>query len=235
MFSKAKIHVEDLVRNKSIINEARAMSFALSRIIYPENPSSALVRFLNYVDTLFWEKKGNPAPPPHAYKQTTVKQYAKLFSTTTFVETGTYRGDMVEATKKTFDKIYSIELDANLHAAAKQRFSRHRNITIIKGDSGKELPKLLESIKSPCLFWLDSHFSSGVTARGDLETPIMKELRCILNHAIKNHVILIDDASYFAGQKDYPTIEELKRSVLNANPNLVVRTENNIIRIHSQP
>jgi len=104
LFSKAKIHVEDLVRNKSIINEARAMSFALSRIIYPENPSSAVVRFLNYVDTLFWEKKGNRAPPPHAYKQTTVKQYAKLFSTKTFVETGTYRGDMVEATKKTLTK-----------------------------------------------------------------------------------------------------------------------------------
>ena len=209
------------------------MSVELSRIINRKIPSlSTLAKYSNYIEVLVWEKKGRPIPPPHVYKQKTVKQYAKLFSIMTFIESGTYRGEMVEAVKTTFDRIYSIELDSALYETAKRRFSKSKSITIIKGDSGRVLPKLLKSIKSPCLFWLDAHYSSGITARGELETPIMKELQCILNHSIKKHVTLIDDASCFVGQNDYPTIEELERFVFNINPNLVIKIENNIIRVH---
>jgi hypothetical protein len=226
---KARIPIEDFARNRSIID----MSVELSRVINRKIPSlSTFLKYSNYIEALFWEKKGRPIPPPHVYKQKTVKQYARLFSIITFIETGTYRGEMVEAIKTTFDRIYSIELDSTLYETAKQRFSKSRSITIIKGDSGRVLPELLRSIKSPCLFWLDAHYSSGITARGELETPIMKELQCILNHPIKQHVILIDDARLFVGQNDYPTIEELKRFVFNINPNLVIRIENNIIRVH---
>jgi hypothetical protein len=179
-----------------------------------------------------WEKKGRPLPPPHLYKQKTVKEYAKAFSITTFIETGTYKGDMIEATKKIFNKIYSIELNMALYKSARQMFSRFKNVTIIRGDSGEVLPELLKTIKSPCLFWLDAHYSGGVTAKGELETPIMQELQHILNHSIKKHVILIDDARCFVGQNDYPTIEELKKSVSSINPNLVFRIGNDIIRIH---
>jgi hypothetical protein len=210
------------------------MSVGLSRIIRHKIPSlSTFVKYLNYVDAFLWEKKGRPIPPPAEYNQKTVKQYAKLFSIMTFIETGTYLGEMVEATKKTFDRIYSIELDSNLYETAKQRFSKSESITIIEGDSGRVLPELLKSIKSPCLFWLDAHYCSGAsTAGGELITPIMKELECILNHSIKNHVILIDDANLFVGKNDFPTIEELERFVFNINPNLVIRIENNIIRVH---
>jgi len=183
-------------------------------------------------ELLCWKKKGRPLPPPHLYKQRTVKEYAKVFSIMTFIETGTYEGAMVEATKTIFNKIYSIELDMTLYKNAKQRFSRFKNITIIQGDSRKVLPKLLKSIESPCLFWLDAHYSGGITAKGELETPIIQELQCILNHPIKKHVILIDDARYFVGQNDYPTTEELKKFVLTINPNLVFEIENDIIRIH---
>jgi hypothetical protein len=209
------------------------MSGELSRIISRKIPSlSTSVKYSNYIEALHWEKKGRPIPPPHEYKQKIVKQYAKLFSIKTLIETGTYRGEMVEAIKTTFDRIYSIELDSTLYETAKQRFSKSRNITIIEGDSGRVLPKLLKSIKSPCLFWLDAHYSSGITARGDLDTPIMKELHCILNHSIKKHVMLIDDACCFVGQNGYPTIGQLKKFVFNINPNLLIRIENNIIRVH---
>jgi hypothetical protein len=229
MSSKIHIHIEDFARNRNIID----MSGELSRIINRKIPSlSTFLKYSNYIEALHSEKKGIPIPPPHVYKQKTVKQYAKLFSIMTFIETGTYRGEMVEAIKTTFDRIYSIELDSTLYETAKQRFSKSRSITIIKGDSGRVLPKLLKSIKSPCLFWLDAHYSSGITGRGELETPIMKELQCILSHSIKKHVILIDDARCFVGKNDYPTIRELKRFVFNINPDLVIKIENNIIRVH---
>ena len=62
-----------------------------------------------------WKKKGMPVPPPHIVKINTVKEYAKRFSIKTLVETGTYYGAMVAATKNTFTKIYSIELSKDLY------------------------------------------------------------------------------------------------------------------------
>jgi len=185
-------------------------------------------------ELLLWEKEGRPIPPPHLYKQRTVKEYAGVFSLPTFIETGTYEGDMVSATKRIFDKIYSIEIDEKLCNKARQRFSKLKSIRIIHGDSGKVLPKLIKEIDKPCLFWLDAHYSGGITSKGDLETPIVQELECILNHPIKRHVTLIDDARCFTGQNDYPTMEELKKFVHEKNPNLVFRIENDIIRIYPQ-
>jgi hypothetical protein len=181
-----------------------------------------------------WNKKGNPIPVPDIIKQKTVKEYAKIFSVETCVETGTYLGDMVDAVRETFSKIYSIELDKNLYEQAKKKFSRHHNISIFHGDSSKVLPVILADISEPCLFWLDGHYSGGITAKGDFNTPIMKELNCILEHFIEEHVILIDDAREFNGYNDYPTLEELKKRIFNKYPDWEFYIKDDIIRIHKR-
>jgi len=179
-----------------------------------------------------WNKKGNPIPVPDVIKQKTVKEYAKIFSVETFIETGTYLGDMVDAVRDTFNKIYSIELDKTLYGQAKKKFSRHHNISIFHGDSSKVLPVILADISKPCLFWLDGHYSGGITAKGDFNTPIMQELNCILDHFIEEHVILIDDAREFNGDNDYPTLEELKKRIFRKYPDWKFDTKDDIIRIH---
>jgi hypothetical protein len=50
-------------------------------------------------------------PPPHIVKQQTLRSYSKKFGLNILVETGTLHGDMVEAMKKDFERIYSIELN----------------------------------------------------------------------------------------------------------------------------
>jgi len=179
-----------------------------------------------------WNKKGNPIPVPDVVKQRAVKKYAKIFSVETFIETGTYLGDMVDAVRDTFKKIYSIELDATLCDQAKKKFSKHHNISIFHGDSSKVLPVILADISEPCLFWLDGHYSGGITAKGDFNTPIMQELNCILDHTIRGHVILIDDAREFNGYNDYPTIEELKKRIFKKYPDWKFDIKDDIIRIH---
>ena len=67
-----------------------------------------------------------------------------------------------------------------------------------------------------------------------METPITKELRCILNHPNKNHVILIDDAHDFTDKKDYPTIPELKE-IINQYEEKVLIIKENVIRIYNKP
>jgi tetratricopeptide (TPR) repeat protein len=163
-----------------------------------------------------------------------VKEYARRFCIRTFVETGTFQGAMIRATRQSFDRIYSIELDENLYQRAKKEFSSFDHITIIHGDSSEVLPVLLAEIVEPCLFWLDAHFSGGITAKGTLLTPIKQELIHIFTHPIKDHVVLIDDARLFNGQNDYPTLEELRHLVLNRLPDGILVVEDDIIRIHKR-
>jgi len=149
-----------------------------------------------------------------------------------FVETGTFWGDMVYANKNVFRKIFSIELDQDLYEQAKKRFFNEAHISILQGASGEIIAKVLAEINEPCLFWLDGHYSEGVTAKGKLETPIRQELKHILNHRIQGHVILIDDARQFVGQNDYPKIAELRQLILGHNPGWVFEVKDDIIRAY---
>lgn len=165
-----------------------------------------------------WEKKGRPIPPPHAAKAKIVKEYAGQFSIDILIETGTYTGNMVSSMKDIFGQIFSIELDDNICQKAKRRFTEYSYIHIIQRDSSQVLPKILSSVDQPCLFWLDAHYSGGITVKDNLDTPIMSELKHIFSHPIKDHVILIDDARMFTGQNDYPLIEDLKKFVSKERP-----------------
>jgi hypothetical protein len=179
-----------------------------------------------------WEKQGRPSPPPHIVKEELIKTYAKDFNTKILIETGTYLGDMVDAMKKSFSRIISFELDHSLAAQAQARFANDHHIRIVEGDSGKLLGEYLSTINEPCLFWLDGHYSGGITAKGALETPIKNELTAILSHESDGHVILIDDARCFTGENDYPTLDELRNFVAERKPNHKFSVEHDAIRIH---
>ena len=181
---------------------------------------------------LDWVKQGLPVPPPHAVKQAVVRNYARRFGTRILVETGTYFGAMVEAMKHDFAQIYSIELSEQLHENAKKRFRGEPGITLIQGDSGKAIKSVLEQLTAPALFWLDGHWSDGVTARGDSNTPVREEMEAILAAAELPHVILIDDARLFGADPAYPAIDELRQLVAARRPRLQLSVDVDIIRIH---
>lgn len=180
-----------------------------------------------------WEADGATGPMPNFGKQQVVVEYIKKYCPAVFVETGTYKGKMVYAVMPHVKNVYSIELDRTHYENARRRFAGYRHIHIVHGQSGEVLADLLKGINERCLFWLDAHWSGGSTAKGDLETPIMQEIECILHHPLAaEHVVLIDDARCFTGQNDYPALETLKSVVLSAQPDWVFETKNDIIRAH---
>jgi hypothetical protein len=136
---------------------------------------------------------------------------------------------MIEAQLNHFDKIVSIELDEKLYLAAKNKFKKFPKVEIINGDSGKVMPKVIASLKERAIFWLDGHFSSGVTAKGEKDCPIYEELNAILDSKIKNHIFLIDDARLFVGKNDYPTLNELKNYFSINAPDYHLKVENDVI------
>ncbi len=182
-----------------------------------------------------WQQDGAVGPMPNLGKQQVVRSYAKQFSPPVFIETGTYKGKMVYALMPYVTEIYSIELDPTHYENARKRFAGYANIHLFQGQSGEILPEVLKGIRKPCLFWLDAHWSGGSTARGDLETPIMREIACVLNHPLSaQHVILIDDARCFTGQNDYPPLKTVEQCIRAVHPDWVFEVRDDIIRTHAR-
>ena len=182
-----------------------------------------------------WVEDGSVLPMPHLGKRRVVLDYAARFTPKVFIETGTYTGHMVYGVMNDFREIYSIELDLVLAEKAKMRFRGYRHVHIFQGDSGQVLPEILKTISEPCLFWLDAHYSQGATAKGELETPIVQELHCILNRENgAEDVLLIDDARSYTGKNDYPDLKSLKRFILDVRPDWVFEIKDDIIRSHAQ-
>jgi len=208
------------------------MIYLLLKSLIPSNLLHFYRKWKSNRDLSNWEILGKPLPPPHAYKQMLISNFQKKYTYNYFIETGTYRGDMVEIQKYNFKNIFSIELDNDLYIKAKDRFRKNDNIKIFNGDSGNILPIVLKNINESAIFWLDGHYSDGITAKGNLNCPIFNELKAIFD--MKNtleHIILIDDARHFIGENDYPTIHELNDYILNKNLNYILLVEDDIIRI----
>ncbi|MGV1098500.1 hypothetical protein ACUUL3_03710 [Thiovibrio sp. JS02] len=182
-------------------------------------------------ELLEWEQKGKPAPPPHLVKQNNLIECAQRHGLKILVESGTFYGDMVEAMKGAFDRVYSIELSEPLFKKAKERFRSQKHVEIIHGDSGKELAKLLPLLNKPALFWLDGHYSGGETALGEKETPIFEELRTILAMENLHHAIIIDDARLFGTDPGYPTREELFNFIHAQRSDVDITVKDDGIRI----
>ena len=107
---------------------------------------------------------------------------------------------------------------------------KDKNVVLFQGDSGKVLHQILDNVNEPAIFWLDGHYSAGITALGDKECPIYEELEAIFQKCRNTPVILIDDARCFIGEGDYPTIEDLTAYVKSKDERYQVAIEYDIIR-----
>lgn len=187
--------------------------------------------FLNWRKKIIteWIAKDKPIPPPHAIKQIAVEEFQIKFNYNILIETGTFQGDMVEAQRRNFEKIYSIELSEKLFNECKRKFSRFNHINLYRGDSSMVLPSLMKEIFLPAIFWLDGHYSGGITMAGEKNCPINEEINAIFSSPL-DHIILVDDAKDFIGKNDYPTIDALKESIMLFRPNYLFEIKDNIIR-----
>lgn len=111
-----------------------------------------------------------------------------------FVETGTHQGGMIEALGPYVKNIFSVEFDQELYQRAVERFRNDKNVYLYHGDSAKEIHLILNRIIKPALFWLDAHDAGDITFKN---SPVLAEILAILNHPVRGHVVVIDDARHF--------------------------------------
>jgi hypothetical protein len=216
------LHLKTKLIPKNILN---TINFYFVNLNWKQNEKELIkmrYRFLNSV------------PVPHNIKVETIKYYANRFQIKMFIETGTFLGKMIIAVKDTFKSITSIELSDAIFKRALRLFKKYPHILIKQGDSATILPIVLKTVDQPCLFWLDGHYSGGITAKADIETPIISEIKTILNHPIKNHVILVDDARLFIGSRDYPTLDQVKQLLSEFSPDFNFEVKDDIIIIYKK-
>ena len=204
---------------------------SLKRLIQSSPVYDLVNKCRNWWEWVSW-RRGNHGRVPHRVKRDVLKSLGRRFELQSFVETGTFFGDMVDALKNDFQHIQSIELDEFLSSRAMRRFARHSHISILRGDSAEMLPLALKAVQSPTLFWLDAHFSGGITACGKQVSPIVEELDHIFKHPIRGHVIVIDDARLFGTDPGYPTLNQLREFVSSNGSRWKIEVANDAIHIH---
>jgi len=143
-----------------------------------------------------------------------------------FIETGSYFGDGIQlALDSGFTDVYSIELGEHLHNGCRRRFQSNPHVHLILGDSSLQLKELLDQHPTtPFTYWLDGHFSAGITVRGSKDTPLYEELVSILSRDVTGEVIYIDDMRYYRDHHDI-SLDEILSLLEEYKPHATYRFE----------
>ncbi len=193
-----------------------------------------MVQFLknvrDYARYSRWIMKGRPLPIDHVFKRKRILKLARKFNCLTLVETGTFYGEMVEAVRKFFPVVLSVELSHPLYEHNLRRFSGCSNVRLFEGDSAKLMNEMVRDISGRAIFWLDGHYSGPGTAKGEAECPVKAELNAIERHPRSDHCILIDDADCFDGSRPtYPNLREVRQQLFQINPKYNITVDHNCI------
>lgn len=207
------------------------MIYAIRQLVSKVLPRSLKNTIVDISDPIkaFAYHRHPQIPPPHAIKARAVINQARGHNVRVLVETGTCVGEMARKCSKHFKQIWTIELSETLAAEAARRLATRRNVRVVCGESSVLLPQILAAIREPVVFWLDAHYSGGVTAKGATECPLERELQIIAEHTCHDHVILIDDVRLM-GSGDYPSLERVCELARCINPRYRIEIRDDFLR-----
>lgn len=148
----------------------------------------------------------------------------KQYPNTVFIETGTNRGEGVQAALDAhcFDCIMSTEISLYCQGWCAHRFWDLRTKVWLFGlDSRDFLWQQLPKITTRCTFWLDAHFCDSEGGSPE-DVPLLEELYTIRSHAVKNHTILIDDVRLMGTPKLETSLKRVTDALLKINKDYTI-------------
>ena len=130
----------------------------------------------------------------------------------TFIETGTFQGDTTFAMEPYFQNLITIEVKEELHKSVVSKYEGDK-IKFIHGDSVEVFKYLFKYVHDKSIFFLDGHYSSGITGYNNKTVPLIDEIE-LINKNFKNEgIIIIDDVRLFGkmlGSEDWSEISKDK-------------------------
>ena len=113
-----------------------------------------------------------------------------------FVETGTYISETIRAMEPYFTKLYTIEVSPQLYHHSVSQYNGTK-INYILGDSVATFRRLLPNLYNDTVFFLDAHFSQGITSKAEKDVPLLEEIQLINTLFKPNAILIIDDFRLF--------------------------------------
>lgn len=159
-----------------------------------------------------WEARQYSEQSPQFVKEFLLVKHG--FSDGAWIETGTFLGMTTAFLSERFSKVYTVEPGPKLYADAAKKFDG-TNVEVINGLSEEVFPTLLPQLSGTVNFWLDGHYSEGVTFQGPQDCPVRDELAEIAKNLgnFDRLAVLIDDVRCFLPENDeyptYPTVDWL--------------------------
>lgn len=144
-----------------------------------------------------------------------------------FIETGTMEGyGCDKALEAGYEELHTFEIDPKYYDFSSKKFKDNNKIHCYLGNSVDILPEVLQKIKKPATYWLDSHFPTGYDINDIKFAPLMLELDIIKKYGHPDSTILIDDVRLFKGNKDawgMPyTTQDIINKLKEINPNYII-------------
>ena len=166
-----------------------------------------IVRFFKL--QAWYMKTGCSNPIPPFIKHKLLMRHGIIGST--WVETGTFIGQTTRYLAKRFPMVHTIEASQDCINIAKLLSNRFaKKIKFHEGTSEQCLDEICSSLSGNVCFWLDAHYSSGITYKGDVKTSISSELKTIEKNITKfdSIVVIIDDLLACHLDSNYPSLDE---------------------------
>lgn len=120
----------------------------------------------------------------------------KLSDYPTFVESGTYQGMTILHMEPHFSKLYTIEIREVLCDIVKRQYHSNK-IDFYVGDSAERMTEVAPDVQGPAIYFLDAHYSSGITGRGEKDCPLYEELQHIVLLHRDKAIVIVNDARLF--------------------------------------
>ena len=160
-----------------------------------------------------WRERAFSAPSPDFVKRACLLRNG--IPGATWVETGTSLGITTRLLAAQAGKVYTLEPEPTLFANARRTLADLANVEVLNGTSEQLLPRLLETLRGDVNFWLDGHYSGGVTFKGEKDTPVVEELAALQRALprLGRVAVLVDDIRYFSPAtkiySGYPSLDFL--------------------------
>jgi hypothetical protein len=143
------------------------------------------------------------------------------------VETGTYRGLTARVLGAIFENVVTIELSLALYERATKKLADLDNVKAVQGNSADVLGELAGGDEAT-LYYLDGHWSGGVTEGTQDECPLLEELAAI-GRGNPDDCLVIDDARLFTSAPppphdpaQWPTITQVFDALRSERPEHIV-------------
>lgn len=166
-----------------------------------------------------------------AAKGQLIGHYRTIGGFTALIEQATCSTSVIGTAGNGFTERYSFHVNSTSGVSDGCRALPSSDTTVTHSPGLHPLKGILKTLTVPALFWIDAPPAKGISAIDASHHPILVDLKEIGRHRIKEHIILIDHASLFTGAGRYPSMEVLKRTVMEFDHPMAMIVENDIIRL----